>query len=106
MKMRRIALLIAVSAAPLTLAGCGEGWVPQQIREFVPYTEERTAGPGIEYVRAHMLQERGAVLEPQMVAPAPAPEPEPTVEEVLDLPPQPAEPIKSSEELFKDKIKK
>lgn len=104
MKIRRFFPLIAVTLAPLSLAACGEGWAPQQVRNYAPYTEERTAGPGIEYVRAHMLQEKGPNLEPAMTKPAPAPEP--TVEEILDLPPEPEPQMKSSEELFEKTLKK
>lgn len=58
-----VTFLILLAAAPL-LAACGEGWEAQPIRNYVPYMEERTAGPGVAYVRAHMLPERGPVLAP------------------------------------------
>lgn len=57
--------LILVATLPV-LAACGEGWVMQPVRNYVPYTEERTAGPGVAYVRAYMLPEKGPVLEPVM----------------------------------------
>lgn len=65
----RTVTTILLGASTLGLTACGEGWVPQEIRGRVPYTEERTAGPGVEYVRAYLLPEKGPKLEP--VAPAP-----------------------------------
>lgn len=56
-------ILLGAIATTLTLSACGEGWQPQPVRGRVPYTEERTAGPGVEYVRAYMLPERGPNLE-------------------------------------------
>jgi hypothetical protein len=57
----------------LALAACGEGYTPVKIRGQVPYTEERTAGPGIAYVRAHMMPEKTVVLPAPLTAPvAPA----------------------------------
>lgn len=66
-RLSRISLALA-AALPL-LAACGEGWVMQPIRNITPYTEGRTAGPGVAYVRAHMLPEKGPVLAP-VLAPA------------------------------------
>lgn len=63
MTLFRSTTLILIGASTMGLAACGEGWTPQQMRDRVPYTEERTAGPGIEYVRAFMLPERGPNLE-------------------------------------------
>ena len=68
-RIHRSLMILAVSA-PL-LAACGEGWVMQPTRGAVPYTEERTAGPGIAYVRAHMMPEKSVVLPEPMVEPAP-----------------------------------
>lgn len=69
-RLARSALILA-AVAPL-LAACGEGWVAQPIRNYVPYTEERTAGPGVAYVRAYMMPEKGPVLEP-IITPAAEP---------------------------------
>ncbi len=68
-RIHRSLMILAVSA-PL-LAACGEGWVMQPTRGAVPYTEERTAGSGVAWVRAYMLPEKGPVLEP-ITAPAAA----------------------------------
>lgn len=59
--------LMSLMAAMPLLAACGEGWVMQPVRDYVPYSEERTAGPGVAYVRAYMLPEKGPVLEPVSV---------------------------------------
>ncbi len=59
----RSATLILIGASTLGLTACGEGWEARPYRDRVPYTEERTAGPGVEYVRAFMLPERGPNLE-------------------------------------------
>lgn len=63
MTLFRTSTLILIGASTLGLAACGEGWEPRPYRDRVPYTEERTAGPGVEYVRAYMLPERGPNLE-------------------------------------------
>lgn len=63
MTLIRTTTLILVGFSTVGLAACGEGWEPQQFRGRVPYTEERTAGPGVEYVRAYMLPERGPNLD-------------------------------------------
>ena len=68
MKTYRLSILLLSTLSPLALSACGEGYevVPYH---GVPYTEERTAGWGVQYVRAHMLPEKGPVL-PQTMAPA------------------------------------
>ncbi|MCB1592977.1 MAG: hypothetical protein KDI90_11065 [Alphaproteobacteria bacterium] len=40
------------------LAGCGDGWETVEYSGRVPYTLERTAGSGVEYVRARMKPEK------------------------------------------------
>ncbi len=71
MKTFRVALIAVSAFSTLTLAACGDGWDMVQIRDQVPYTDERTAGPGIAYVRAHMMPEKSVVLPaaPMMDAP-------------------------------------
>jgi hypothetical protein len=59
----RNSALVIMSA--FTLAGCGDGW-DMQPYEGVPYSMERTAGKGIEYVRASMAQPKGPALQPKM----------------------------------------
>ncbi len=90
----------AVILAPLALTACGDGWVTQKY-SGVPYDgrgivndDERTAGYGVEYVRASMMPSKGTntetVLEkPAEPAPAPAPEPktEPAKAEIKDAAP-------------------
>lgn len=63
MKTYRLPILVLSTLAPLALSACGEGYeaVPYH---GVPYTEERTAGAGVQYVRAMMLPEKGPVLAP------------------------------------------
>lgn len=62
---------ILTFASLLLLSGCGEGW------EVVRYTGnpygERTAGTGIQYVRAVMNREKGPKLETQLEESAPKP---------------------------------
>ncbi len=62
MKTFRVSLLILSSISPLALSACGEGYeaVPYH---GIPYVEERTAGAGVQYVRAHLLPVKGPVLE-------------------------------------------
>lgn len=62
MKIIRSALLILSGATALGLSACGEGWEVVPFRGQVPYTEERTAGSGVAYVRAMLLPEKGPVL--------------------------------------------
>lgn len=61
-------MLAIPTLATLGLGACGEGWEAVPFRGQVPYTEERTAGAGVAYVRAHMLPEKGPVL-PAFTAP-------------------------------------
>lgn len=68
--MSRASIIAVIFLFPLLLAGCGEGYEVVKVRGQVPYTEERTAGVGIAYVRAHMMPEKTIVLpEPAYVAP-------------------------------------
>lgn len=62
MKTLRQALLSVCGLSTLALAACGEGYEVVQVRGTAPYTEERTAGPGVAYVRAHMMPEKTIVL--------------------------------------------
>lgn len=62
-------LSLASGALVLALAGCGEGYEAVEVRGKVPYTMERTAGPGIAYVRAMMMPEKTVVLPEPMMAP-------------------------------------
>ncbi len=76
----------AAAVSVLFLAGCGEGWVMQDYTG-TPYGD-RTAGKGVQYVRAKMLPEKGPVIEAEM-------------EEHQDviLPPPQDEPITSGDDL-------
>lgn len=62
MKTFRPVLLSVCGLSTLGLAACGEGYEVVQVRGTVPYVEERTAGPGIAYVRAHMMPEKTVIL--------------------------------------------
>lgn len=66
---RRVVLLMSGLPAVLALGACGEGYEMVQVRNQVPYTEERTAGPGIAYVRRHLIEEKTLVLPEPIVAP-------------------------------------
>lgn len=69
MKTFRRVLLSVCGLSTLALAACGEGYEVVEFRGQVPYTEERTAGPGVAYVRAHMMPEKTIVLPEPLVAP-------------------------------------
>jgi len=62
MKTLRLAVVAVASLSPLMLAACGDGYeaVPYH---GIPYVEERTAGAGVQYVRAHMQPAKGPVLD-------------------------------------------
>ena len=47
------------------LSACGDDLTPVRYEGF-PYSNERTAGTGVAYVRAHMASERGPVLRSEM----------------------------------------
>lgn len=65
MRMIRQSALLLATLSPLGLAACGDGWTTQPYNKE-PYSMERTAGSGVEYVRGMMSPQKGAVLEPQM----------------------------------------
>ncbi len=73
MKTLRRVVFVVSGLSTLCLAACGEGYEAVQVRGKVPYTEERTAGPGIAYVLAHMMPEKTMVLPAPVSAPAAAP---------------------------------
>jgi hypothetical protein len=89
-------MLHALSVLPLcVVAGCGGEWETRPY-EGVPYTEERTAGYGVEYVRARMAPAKGPVTEPTVVE-------ETTTTVIEEAPPPPVEdtaPVTSGEEMF------
>jgi hypothetical protein len=62
MKTIRNSVLLLAMLSPLALAACGDGYEMRPY-ENVPYEMERTAGRGIEYVRAGMMPEKGPVLK-------------------------------------------
>jgi hypothetical protein len=69
MKTFRWAVILMSGFSALTLAACGEGYDMVKIRGTVPYVEERTAGPGVAFVRAHMMPEKTVVLPEPLIAP-------------------------------------
>lgn len=69
MKTFRRVVFVLTGLSALCLTACGEGYEMVQVRDQVPYTMERTAGPGIAYVLAHMMPEKSMVLPEPMVAP-------------------------------------
>jgi hypothetical protein len=64
-------LAIALSIPVLLLSAC-EGYEPAPYVGF-PYDNIRTAGTGVEYVRANMAPSKGPVLQPAKPVPAPPP---------------------------------
>ncbi|MCB1530006.1 MAG: hypothetical protein H6853_09030 [Rhodospirillales bacterium] len=79
----------------LALSACGEGYEARSVRGKVPYVEDRTAGPGVEYVRAMMLPEKGPVLTPEL------PKELPKAEKAV-VPKKEAEPIKDAAPFFEE----
>lgn len=69
--MSSIRKTILVSIPLLLLPAC-DGYVPNPYVGF-PYNNIRTAGTGVEYVRANMAAPKGPVLEPAKPAPAAVP---------------------------------
>ena len=65
MKIYRRILMSLCGVSTLALAACGEGYEVVEFRGQVPYTEERTAGPGVAYVLAHMMPAKTVVLPAQ-----------------------------------------
>lgn len=87
--------LMTLTLLPLALTACGgEGWELRKTNTTFPYGNQRTAGSGVEYVRASMMPAKGPVLEapkapeagPPLPPPAPAPTPAPE-------PVKPADPV-------------
>lgn len=66
--IRRVVFLLS-GISMMALAGCGEGYEVVQVRNQVPYTLDRTAGPGVAYVRKHMMPEKTVVIPAPLSAP-------------------------------------
>ena len=84
--------LLTLTLLPLALTACGgEGWEMRKTTTTFPYGNQRTAGSGVEYVRASMMPAKGPVLEaPKPVVAPPPPPPEPVV---APAPMKPADPV-------------
>lgn len=90
--------LMTVALLPLTLTACGgEGWELRKTTTTFPYGNQRTAGSGVEWVRASMMPAKGPVIE----APQPTPEPAPVV-----LPEPAPEPVKPADPIFDKAVRK
>jgi hypothetical protein len=81
MTARHVFTILAV-LTPLALSACGEGWEMKLTNTHFPYGNQRTAGSGVMYVRAHMMPEKELKLKP--VARDHAPEAIKEVKEMLD----------------------
>lgn len=88
-------LAIALSIPVLLLSAC-EGYEPAPYLGF-PYNNIRTAGTGVEYVRANMAKPKGPVLEAPKPAPA-APPPPPAAA----APAQPAGPVQETKDILEN----
>lgn len=87
---RRFLLSALLLSSTLALSACGDGWEMERRSGTVPYTQERTAGTGVFYVRAKMMPEKGLNLaEPKAEAPK---------EDVAATPVEPVEANKSAVE--------
>ena len=63
--------LMTVALIPLALTACGgEGWELRKTNTTFPYGNQRTAGSGVEWVRASMMPAKGPILEAPQPAPA------------------------------------
>lgn len=85
--------IIAACAVPMLFLAACDGYEPVRVNNLVPYSEGRTAGSGIMYVRAAMLPAKGPVTEPVMETVA---EPVVVVVEepiLISLPPAEAEKV-------------
>lgn len=89
MKTYKRVLIALCGVSTMALAACGEGYDVVKIRGSVPYTEERTAGPGVSFVRAHMMPAKSVVL----------PEPEPLVLEQETV-------VRDAAPIFEQKVQK
>ncbi len=69
MKTFRRVVFVMTGLSALSLTACGEGYEMVQVRDQVPYTMERTAGPGVAFVLAHMMPEKTMVLPEPVAAP-------------------------------------
>jgi hypothetical protein len=98
---------VCATLAPLALAGCGDGWVTQPYHG-VPYdgkgidSDDRTAGYGVEYVRASMMPSKGANTETIMEkkTEAPTPPPAPAAAPPPAPAPAPTAPAKTAEPIY------
>lgn len=61
---KNIAFCALILFASIGLTACGEGWEMVQIKpgDQVPYTQDRTAGYGVAYVRAKMMPKKEMVM--------------------------------------------
>lgn len=58
--------LISLCFLPvISLTACDSSWDVKPYYE-IPYTYDRTAGHGVEWIRAHMLREKSIKAEPLM----------------------------------------
>lgn len=93
----RISVLGLSTLPLLALTACGEGY---EVKPYygVPYTDERTAGHGVEYVRASMLPPKEVktetVTKTETVVTAPA--------EPKEVPPPPV----PADKMFKERQSK
>ena len=85
-------------AAPLLLAGCGEGWEMQLTNTAFPYGNQRTAGSGVAYVRAQMMPERELNVKEVLTPMLPKQE-EVIVEEEVMIE-EVVEPVKPADDIF------
>lgn len=89
--------LMTLTLLPLALTACGgEGWEMRKTNTTFPYGNQRTAGSGVEYVRASMMPAKGPVLEAAKVPEAGPPPPPPPAPEPILAP----EPVKPADPVF------
>lgn len=95
----RLSVLTLATAPALLLSACGDNLEPTPYHG-VPYTDERTAGTGVAYVRAKMLPPKETKTEAVTPAPAPAAPAE-------QAPPPPIEaPVTQGDKIFDNKQSK
>lgn len=87
----RVSVLGLSTLPVLALAACGEGYEMKPYNG-VPYTDERTAGHGVEWVRANMMAPKSTKTEEIMKV-------ETKTEAPATVPPPPAPPI--ADKVFK-----
>ncbi len=94
-------LLLGAALPALALAGCGEGWEMKRYDGF-PYNNMRTAGSGVEYVRANLMPKRGTVID--IMEPLDDVYYDPPPEQIIEAPADDL--VQDADEIFEERQRK